>query len=82
MTKPRATVLPLILVFVICANARAQLIPTDVPPVELFEELDYDLPGLAPVKARISTVRRSETSSAIASISFPVVSMVKSANCR
>ena len=53
MTKTAGIVPTLILVSLMCPKARAQLIPTDVPPVRLFEELNYDLPGLAPVKAAV-----------------------------
>ena len=51
MTRLHAILLILIAALASCPTVRAQLIPTNVPPVNLFQELNYNLPGLAPVKA-------------------------------
>ncbi len=48
--------LPLfVLSMTVAFTAYAQLIPTNVPPVKLFDELNYDLPGLAKVKAAVDS---------------------------
>ena len=39
------------------AEAAGPIIPTNLPPVKLFKELNYELPGLAKVKAAVDAGR-------------------------
>ncbi len=53
MTKATAVIVGFFIALAVSQDMAAQLIPTDVPRVRLFEELDYGLPGLAAVEAAV-----------------------------